>query len=267
MKSYVLNLFAVLTIIAITAFGIAEITHAKSPNNAETDNLTCKAESTAMLGPFRSTDHEFVFEIGPRFQTTIKQSKVLKAKGAQDVLPEDHLKFLSDFRNIKLDTLPNNNDARVSTLSTIFDSVQLAKLTAVGHNSHFYIEANCLEYNPKIEVNNPYDLVYYISVVPEVEAQHSWGVDSLQNYLKIETAGLMHLVDWDKLTSGNMSFTVNAKGELEQVILKMSCGIFQLDEHLLAVFRKLPGNWTPAKDANGKAVSQQLYFFFGRKGC
>jgi len=49
--------------------------------------------------------------------------------------------------------------------------------------------------------------------------------------------------------------------------LTSTSGYDSFDESMIALITSLQGEWTPAKNAKGENISQELILFYGTAGC
>ena len=110
-------------------------------------------------------------------------------------------------------------------------------------------------------------LTYFITVVPEKEAEFVYGQDALLNYLKEKSKEKTLIIQKDQLRPGQFRFTVTKDGEVANVRLNSSSGYPSVDTTLMELISSLKGKWNPATNAKGEAVDQELIFFFGMEGC
>jgi TonB family protein len=100
---------------------------------------------------------------------------------------------------------------------------------------------------------------------PASEAAYVGGHEELVSYLKANT--VPHVakgIGW--LKPPMITFTVNAQGGTEDVVLVRSCGNEPLDARLIELIANMP-KWKPAKDANGRAIAQAIEFHVVQAAC
>lgn len=105
-----------------------------------------------------------------------------------------------------------------------------------------------------------------IAVVPEVEAQYPGGLNELSQYF---TGSVINRVPDAKVTE-NLSraivkFTVDEQGRVVNASLERGTSNEDLDRLLLEALYTMP-KWTPAVDAKGRQVKQEIRLPFSA-GC
>ena len=122
-----------------------------------------------------------------------------------------------------------------------------------------------VNYKVKNAVTNELDdsqmsLKYKVS--PDTEALYPGGADALQRYLRNSTKDQAAQLDAEIGFTAIANFAINEEGKAVDIeiaeVLKYK-GIAVLLEKVL---EEMP-QWSPAKDARGKAVKQSFEFVFG----
>ena len=60
---------------------------------------------------------------------------------------------------------------------------------------------------------------------------------------------------------------MTASGKVSGVKLDATSGYREIDRSLVKLVKNMPEKWPSAKDANVKAIAQELVFFFRSEGC
>lgn len=210
---------------------------------------------------------DFVFSVDNRFVTTITLNQLQNAKSIIDILPDEATETLSEFREVKVDTLPNNYKTAIEGVDETLNQDQLDLLQSTGYSSNFYLESKCKNQKTRKAALENYHLVYYLTVVPEKAATYPGGQNSVANYLEKNSEEQMASIEWAALRPGKVSFTVTKKGTISQVRLNSTCGTPSFDKHVIELIKTLPNQWEPATNAKGQQVHQEFVFFYGQKGC
>ncbi len=263
-KNITLSILAI-AFISFIALGLI------NTNHNPMQQTSCKSISVAdtiPLGPYQfRPDRDFIFRIGNRFNTTVTLNQIKSAKSFLELIPEDAYSNLSNHKLVKTDTLPNNNRTAIIGDSEKINSRQKQMLNDMSVSSNFYFESYCDLNNAEGGLPEAYNLVYYITVVPEMAAQNSLGFDAINRYLRKETESLMYLVDWERLWPGKVAFTITKKGEIKRVVTESACGQKDIDQKMIELVEKMPGKWQPAKNDKGKPIAQEFVLFYGMEGC
>jgi hypothetical protein len=266
-KSFTL-VVSLLMLLSIAAFGYVKLSDTDSKPKVQCVEVSEETDlSKQVIGPFQAK--EFIYRVGDRFNTTVTKSQVASANSILDFLPYDapDIERLSAFAYNKLDTLPNKNETAIFNDSEKLSSRQKAMLNNMVVSSNFYFESNCKFANSESGMLEDYQLVYYITVVPDQPAEYSLGLDSLYSLMRMANEKYMSRIDWERLWPGRVSFCINKKGEITRVVTEMASGQKDIDANMVELIKNMPGTWTPAKDADGKPVKQEFNLFYGMEGC
>ena len=184
-----------------------------------------------------------------------------------DVIPDaDMEKIVSSHKNMVSILYPEDQETEYGE-GNEFTEDQVKLLNKVEYSDNFYIYAECIQKNETTGYTNTYDLIYYLSVVPETEAVYRNGNEALINYLKNASKALINDLSNDVLRSGMMSFVVNKEAKISKVKIESGCGYETLDKHFINLIENIPGEWSAAKNYNGENVDQEFVFFYGQVGC
>lgn len=212
---------------------------------------------------------DLVHKVAPRFQNLVTREKLEAAATIMDILPEGATRQLADFQSVWVSALQDNNTASATEHgdSETLNPAQLQLLVNTPYSSNIYIGASCKRSNHYNEDIMDYDLTYYLSVIPENQAEFATGQKGLSSYLREQTKEFTKNLTKDQLKAGKVAFTVSTNGTVESVRLVSSSGYEAVDEQLVEVISNLPARWKPATNAKGEPVNQELVFFFGNEGC
>ena len=266
-KSFLLSFFA-LIVLSLTAFSFVSWnrTHTvRVPMQDPGKDSVCRKDLSYFLGPV--LEPEMFFDVSTRFNATVSKDKLHQAASILDIIPTEGTQGLENFHTVSVSVIRNGKDVTENGHGDALNAAQLELLRTVDHSTNIHINSLCMQRNPNTGELQNYDVVYYITVTPQKQAQYLGGREALIDLLKTGIAGKTYVIASDKLESGQINFTVSAKGTVEHVRLASSCGYATIDEALLEQVRNMPLRWTPATDASEKAVDQELVFFFGTQGC
>jgi len=210
---------------------------------------------------------EFVYNVDSRFINTVTRNQLISAKSIEDILPLRATEDVSSYKDVEVAILSGKNESKVVGVDEKLTPDQLELLQSTDYSNDIYIYAN---YYLKQEANGvpiPRRLTYYITILPEKEAEFAKGNDAMITYLKenskVETANIYK----DKLKPGRIKFTVSKDGIISKTKLTSTSGYPTLDEKMEQLISTLPGKWNPATNSKGEKVDQALVFFFGMQGC
>ena len=264
MKKSILIVCTVLVTFSVTALGIANyMNHGQNaaccvPNDSEknTDNI---------YGTVKKVD--FHYSIESRFFATITKKDILQAQTIKDLVPEEGTKGLTSFREVKLTALSDKKDQIEVGVDEFLNTLQKELLTTMDYSSNFCIEALCTSVDSETGTTEYYNFVYYVTVIPENEAEYENGTSSLVEYLIENSADDIKRVKQNKLNAGKLQFVVSTEGKIENVQLESTSGYDRIDDKMLQLIKNAPGKWNAATDMNGQKVEQKLVLSFGIVGC
>ncbi len=256
MKKNILITGATLAVLGLTAFNFM-------PSKHETITIS-ETSSRIKVG---ITEVDFVYDVDSRFLKTVTKTQAANARTLYNLFSEDETAGMSAFRDIKITVYDLENEQSAKSTSGDFTSTQIKLLAAAPYSTNFSIEASCTFQNPFSGKMEPYDFVYYMTIVPEKEAAYSAGNEALINYLKMNSTFDIIGVNKKRLSAGKVHFVVSRNGQINSVRLESSSGYEKIDARMMELISNLPGEWTPATNAAGEKVNQELVFSFGTMGC
>mgnify|MGYP000147086046 CR=1 FL=1 len=266
MKKNLLISGLILSISSFMAFGFMNLSTDDGTQTGTSCNTTEDTEAI-VLGPYIEKHPNFEFRVGFRFSNTISLESLRNAKSITDLIPDHEMESLSLFKDVRVAMLPNHYETEVAGDNHILSTEQLQLLHSADYTSSFYVKANCQNMNLETGALDDYELSYFISVTPEKRATYSLGNDRLIDYLKANNEQARNEIDWDRLGSGRIQFTVTKNGTVDDVELTLHTGHPHLDNTMIRLISKMPGKWHAAENASGEKVDQELSFYFGLPGC
>lgn len=106
-----------------------------------------------------------------------------------------------------------------------------------------------------------------VTVVPETEAEYPGGFKQLTEYL---TENFINKISeknaLERIRQAIVKFTVNEEGQIVDAKIFKTSKDPKTDKLLLEAINKMP-KWSPAKNAMGIKVKQEISIPFGGGGC
>ncbi len=206
---------------------------------------------------------DFYYGVGTRYNATVTKSKLASAKTILEIIPERAQWQSAPVKTVELSILNTYFlDLRATSNSLMLSKEQLQVIKSAHYSDDFRIMAYCMDAN-----QHTYDLSYFITVVPETEASYKTGNDDLINFLKESSSKAIEGLEKGKIGPGKISFTIDQSGNITKVKLLSTSGYTNIDELMQSLIERTSGNWSPATNDQGEAVSQKLVFSFGSIGC
>lgn len=209
----------------------------------------------------------FVYDVDSRFLATITKEDLHNAKSIIDIVPKKATKSLQSYQKVRVSILTDGKDKMEVGVGETLNPAQLELIQSIDYSTNFYIEADCLNKTAQLGALVNYDLVYYMTVIPETEAEYRDGHDALIDYLKENSKSEAVSVDMRQLQPGKVNFIVTKDGGIGAVTLESTSGYNSIDKKMINLIKSMPGTWEPATNEKGERVDQELVFSFGMMGC
>ena len=209
------------------------------------------------------THQELVYKVESRFKTTITKENLDKAQSIVDILPPGATELIEKYYTTRISILYDNEETDQSETndSDMLNAAQKNLLKSANYSTDIYIKS---DYKRKYGDSH---LTYYITIVPEKEAEYVEGTTALIDYLRTNSKDKTAIIERDKLQPGKVRFTVTREGSISNVHMISTSGYTTVDETLVELIKTIPGEWHPATNGKGEKVDQELIFLFGLEGC
>ncbi len=254
--------FSILGLLSLgLAFGLSN-TDEKEKKAKTPHNSSCAASETA------KPKLDFIYKVSNRFLKTIPLEKASNAQTIYDLMPGNY-EARADVKEVRLEIYEDQGMVHREAIGEGADlnATQLDLLKTLSYRSDLHVSAD-IEWMSNNESGPIADeLVLFLTVVPETEAEYLIGIDGLENYLRESSKAQIADVERDNLTPGRVKFNIGPKGNVMHVWTASSCGYSDIDSHMRSLIQNLPGSWSPAKDKDGNPVEQDFTFFYGIMGC
>ena len=273
MKRHILILCTVLTAFGLTAFGVVNW------NDSKTNELGTTANEQVVMnmpvfGPKEEEIFiEFDFDVGPRFNP-IKKTKLDKVRTIADFLDAEVVASIVTLQSVNVALVENDQQTNVletgvfetGTTATLTDG-QLLLLQSFDYSSNFLVRAHYRKKNGNTGILVSDYRSPYFTIVPEKQAEYSYGKEALLYYLKEESKEVRANLDSENLKAAKLSYSVTEKGAVDSIKLERSSGYPEVDQKMIELISNLPGSWKPARNAAGNEVNQEFVISFGAMGC
>ncbi len=264
---------SILILLGLGAVSLSTLAISNLNTNEPKNDLVYKAKSYELApelrNPFRSkNEFTFLFDVDDRFLRTQSKTQILNAKSVRDVFPAEKTEGIASFYDVNVIRLSENMDeTKIHGNDENFTADQIALLKGLDYSNNFYVTADYRVVNPETGTDYGERIVYFMTVVPETEANYPGGMEALNAFLEKGSKREIQTVEKEYLKPGRIYFEVGTDGLVDQVRLSNSCGYPEIDAHMQDLLRGLPKKFESAKDSEGHAVAQTLVFFYGMKGC
>lgn len=243
--------------LAFTALGITAFAYVNRNVSVRDKNENTKPEL------------DLVYKIDSRFIWTITKEDLENARSIVDILPENATQSVGSYQTSKVAILDEEAEPseHETGSSEVLNPAQIKLLQTTDYSTQFYIHADFTYRSMDPKGRGGDYLIYYISVIPEKEAEYSLGQDALIEYLRKNSKEKTAVIKQEKLKPGRVFFTVTKNGTVSDVRLNSSSGYPSVDEALVDLITNIPEKWNSATNSAGEKVDQELVFFFGLQGC
>jgi hypothetical protein len=205
----------------------------------------------------------FKYDVDSRFIANISKEDIRKAKTIIDLIPEDAGWDNFDFKEVTIRVMPDEKNNYVKGDSKVLSFKQIQLLKTIDYSTNFIVDTYIKSKHPSSNDHYP----YYITVIPEKEANYMGGKKAIINYMKEGCASTITKIEKGKLTAGKAHFTISKSGSIKNVTLESTSGYPSVDKKMLELIENMPGIWFPATNENGQKLDQELVFSFGTMGC
>ncbi|MCF8256005.1 MAG: energy transducer TonB [Flavobacteriales bacterium] len=260
--------------VCITSMGLGGLVMAKwnSPVAAHVQPL-CDTPAPVAPRPWRPIGPlmpvEPVYDLSSRFMMTVTKERLANARSIADLQLDAEIVPLVSYYSMRVSVLDGQMEDALNAdgNSSAFNDAQLGLLRTVGYSKNILITADYQHLNSATGKLEFRQCTPYVTIVPEKAAEYEYGKAALVAYVKENARELALGLEADRLQGGRVTFTVTREGRLANVKLSSSSAHPDYDQRVLQLVSTLPGRWTPATDAQGLPVEQELVFFFGTMGC
>lgn len=210
---------------------------------------------------------DFFYDFGPRFQG-VKRSTVQNAQSVNDFLSSAEIAKIDVIYAVNVIVIKNDEqtDIREKGFSDKLTFEQVNLLRSLDYSTNFLIETSFIEkIKGAADPHNSY--TPYMTIVPEKQAEYKQGKETLLAYMHLKNKKNTFNLDPRKLQPAKLYFTVTKNGLVENLHLDSSCGYSTIDIEMIEIITNTAGKWTPAENAKGEKMDQELVVSFGIVGC
>jgi hypothetical protein len=210
---------------------------------------------------------EIPVDIGNRFNNTITKSELTNYETIFDLIPD-----IDMYENLTYFDTEVTHLIGFEKISQFSDDIQLTEeqkdlIRGLDYSDNYVVIS---KYKRKTEESgNPEEdyLSYFITIVPETQAQYEGGMDELLSLINRNIHESTEEYTIDGLRPGKVFFTVTSTGDINNIRVVETSGYTSLDEKMVKAIGSLPGKWKPAQNDKGEAIPQELVASFGKMGC
>ncbi len=266
MKKNILIFCTILSTFSLTAFGYFNWNNSTAQKEIKCKTVVKSVEDLE-LPTCKSPKLDLIYNVSSRFIHTVTKENLISAKNIFDILPQKAFVSVEDYHSVQVAILEDNEEITEHGENDILTTNQIKLLKSTDYSGNLYVRA---DYKVKNNITglleNDY-LTYYMTIVPEEEAEYFGGKEGLITYLKENSKRETEHITLENLKPGKVNFTISKEGRIKNVELSSTCGYNTVDDFLVNLVSNIPGNWKPASNSVGDKVAQEFVFFFGLEGC
>lgn len=260
-----MTIFIASVFLSITAFVLTE--------KQSTDNNQCqKIETVKTLNleenKITSSTRNFYYGVDSRFMHQVTRKQLHEANSIEDIYPDNTVDDSQEFNEIKLTVMPDPEIVISEKVDNkLLSKAQKELLKKCDYSTNLYLTSYYSTFDMATANTIHNHIVYYMTIIPEVEASYEGGEKAMLSYLRDRMQDQTSMIDMENIKPGRIKFTIDEKGIVRNVNLDSSSGFTEIDEAFLTHIAMMPGTWTPAQNEKGQDITQELIFFYGSVGC
>ena len=259
-----------LVIFSLVIVGYTNWTNTESIEENSINNKDLVFQNQDNVYPKEKVIPELYYGVDARFEAVNKED-VHNATTIYAFLNDGEKAQIEQIYSVDVIVVKNNQLSEIRARGTTdqLTDVQKKILKSTDYFSHFTIRTEFKGKNNKTGKMEDRFFGPHITVVPEKQATYVDGKESLINYLKNNSKENMNVIKGDNLGAIKISFIVTKNGIVTNVKHDaMTTGYASIDEKFINLLENIPGKWTPAENAKGEKMDQELVFTFGpANGC
>jgi hypothetical protein len=268
MKKNIIIFCTSLVTLCLTAFGFMSL------NNSETDQAhTLVSKDMAVNKPIiekidKKIATKFIYDVGPRFGP-IKKGDLDKAKSFSDFIDEEHAQQIVSYKSMSIIIIKDDEQSNIRETgnSGVLTAAQIKFLQSLDYSTNILVRADYTEKNKESGKLESSYATPHLTIVPEKQAEYASGKEALIEFLEEGIKEYTAFIQPDQLQPAKLYFTVTKKGKLENIKLDRSSNFPEIDETMIELISKAPGEWVPAENSKGEKVDQELVISYGLMGC
>lgn len=268
MKKTIIIFCTVITITALTAFGITNNNSFETSQIERVEEQDIAFHSQPIEKMNERSDPDFLYDVGTRFSPMLKNN-LLNATSIYDFFNADEVEEMASLKSVNIIIIKNERQTAIRALgySDQFTKSQLELLQTFDYSTSFSIRVDYEKMNIETGMMEGSFFNPHLTIVPEKQAEYKQGKEALIAYLKENSKDDIADVHENKLRPAKLHFTVTKIGTIENANIGNHSGYPAIDKRMIELISKAPGKWVPAENAKGDKVDQELVISYGLTGC
>jgi hypothetical protein len=267
MKRSTLIICTVFATLGLSAFGYMNMSNSEAEHQGGSCNAVNDIDNRQVYRSNIKFKDDLFYNVDSRFNTTIAKEDLFRAQSIIDIVPKEVTESIEFYNDNEVTIFIGDEEVKEIGHGDKLNETQMELFQSTDYSTNIRISANFKKRNAYTDFLEDDYMTYYMTIVPENEATYIEGQDALFKYLRENSKETTSTITRDKLKPGKVNFTVTKTGAIEKVKLTSTSGYDFVDEALIELITKIPGEWEPASNTNGINVDQEFVFFFGLQGC
>ena len=274
MKRTVMIISVLIIVSGVTAFGYNTLKIKDNTINVhQTNALNCESVSGLNSPVFAfpanldlPAKFEIRYGVWRRHMQSITKGKIEKAMVIREIFPNYPDNWIFDYEAVEILTTRNGVEIMASGPNENLTREQKDLIKNSDLGEEIIITVRYKTSNPVTHETEHQQLRSILTLIPEVEAEFVGGYEQMITYLEKNSLDEIEKMDINQFDNASVIFTVNEKGQTENIKLSRTFGDERVDNLLVELIKEMP-NWNPAKNEHGLAVKQVFELYLGEPGC
>lgn len=185
MKKTIIIFCTVITITALTAFGITNSNSLETSQIERVKDQDIALHSQPLEKMNERSDPDFLYDIGTRFSPMLKNN-LLTATSIYDFFNAEEVEEIASLKSVNIIIIKNERQTAIRALgySDQFTKTQLELLQTFDYSTSFSIRVDYEKLNIETGMMEGGFFNPHLTIVPEKQAEYTWGKEALIAYLK-----------------------------------------------------------------------------------
>ena len=273
----ILAVSIVITIVMVISCGFidkhkdnnqSEVTKEIVPGNVLVNQNNGKIQAFGLPNNDELKKNKLMYVVVGNYNRSVPLSKLKKAKEIGDIFPSYPTNWIQNYISVEIEAFNNGKKEKVVGTNNTLTKEQKDLFSNVDLASDVVVKVNYKTKNAATDKLESRVMKVSLTVIPEVEAEFVGGEEKMEAYLRAKSYDKVinkhKNLDWLQLSI--ITFTIDEKGEINNVKILSRTGDMEIDDYLVELIRNMP-QWNSAKNLKGEAVKQDLVFKFGESWC
>lgn len=258
--------------VAITLCGITAFSLFQNPQNCNKNKpiIVDLSEKDSIKSNSIANGSEVFYYVESRYKQKVTFENLKKANSISEIIPYFPSNWITNYVSVDISTVNNEQEITAVSHSNLLSEEQKSILDAAEISSVIHINVKYKSENAATGIIEIREMNVSLTVIPDKEAEYIGGYDQMIEYLKDNSIDELEASKVDLFQRLSIIFTVNEKGQTENIKLNNTSGDKEVDGLLMELIDKMP-KWEPAQNADGQTVKQEFEFVFslgsGMYGC